>query len=203
MSDVRTAYEQAAFSLADMVAGVRSDQWDAPALGVWNVRDLVGHASGGLLTVEQFSQVVSERIELQSPVGYYRKAMAGARVNETIAERGRQRGAALGNHPARVVRELAERVTALVRTLPDDHPMGTNIGGIRLIDYLPSRLVELVVHTLDIAHATSQQASPPSEAMAITLHLLADLAIASGKEAEFALGATGRELANSRFSVIG
>jgi uncharacterized protein (TIGR03083 family) len=203
MTAFREAYKQAAGCLVDTVAGIRVDQWDEPALGVWSVRDLTGHASGGLLLVERFSQVKPEQIELSSPVAYYRKAMSGARVNEQIAERGKDRGRELGDDPAGVLRELADRVCNLVDTLPDEHPMGSNIGGIRFVDYLPTRTLELVVHTLDLAKATGQQVQPPREATAVTMHLLADLALESGHAGEFALAATGRGLVDGRFSVIG
>ena len=39
------AYEQAAQFFADTVAKVGPNQWDDSALGVWSVRDLVGHTS--------------------------------------------------------------------------------------------------------------------------------------------------------------
>ena len=42
------------------------------------------------------------------------------------------------------------RVLARVEATPDDAVLGTFVGGITLVDYLPSRVVELVVHTLDL-----------------------------------------------------
>ena len=53
----REAFEQAVPFFVETVAQVRSDQWEELALGVWNVRDLVGHTSRAMLTVEQYATV--------------------------------------------------------------------------------------------------------------------------------------------------
>ncbi len=199
----RQGYREAADFFVETVRRVPNDQWDAPALGVWSVRSLVGHASRALLIVEQFSKVPPASIDIEDSVDYYQRAFTGEGTNERIAERGRQTGEELGPDPARAVADLRDRVLGLVDSLPDDHPLGTLIGGIRLIDYLPGRTTELVVHTLDLASALGIEARPPRQAFSDTLHLLADLALESGHGPSFALAATGRGLVRGRFSVIG
>jgi hypothetical protein len=73
----------------------------------------------------------------------------------------------------------------------------------RLIDYLPTRVFELVVHTLDLAAALSLEVSVPESASSITLHLLADLAARQpGKAAPLLLAATGRGPLPGRYSVL-
>ena len=62
----------------------------------------------------------------------------------------------------------------------------------RLIDYLPSRILELTVHTLDVAKAIGVKAEPSPAAMRVTLHLMADLAVASGAGPDLAFAVTGR-----------
>ncbi len=199
----RQGYREAADFFVETVRRIPSDQWDAPALGVWSVRSLVGHAGRALLIVEQFSQATPTAIDIEDSVDYYLRAFTGEGTNERIAERGRQTGEELGPDPARAVAELRDRVLGVVDALPDDHPLGTLIGGIRLIDYLPGRTTELVVHTLDLAAALGVEARPPRQALSDTLHLLADLALESGHGPSFALAATGRRLTRDRFSVIG
>ncbi len=197
----RQGYREAADFFVETVRLVPGDRWGAPALGVWSVRSLVGHASRALLIVDQFSRVEPASIDIPDSVDYYRRAFVGEGTNERIAERGRQTGEELGADPARAVAELRDRVLARVDALHDNHPLGTLIGGIRLIDYLPGRTTELVVHTLDLAEAIGADVQPPSQALRDTLRLLADLALESGHGAAFALAATGRGA--GRFSVIG
>ncbi len=198
----RQGYREAADFFVSTVRLVSPDQWGAPALGVWSVRDLVGHASRALLIVEQFSYVAPPSIDIADSTEYYRRAFVGEGTNERIAERGRQTGEELGADPAQAVAALRDRVLARVDSLPDEHPLGTLIGGIRLIDYLPGRTTELVVHTLDLAEAIGAAVEPPRTALSDTLRLLADLAVESGNGAAFALAATGRN-AGAAFSVMG
>jgi hypothetical protein len=67
--------------------------------------------------------------------------------------RGRQAGAALSAEPTEAVRVIAARVIPLVERATDDTVVGTPWGGMRLIDYLPTRVFELSIYTLDLAEA--------------------------------------------------
>ena len=159
----RQGFREAADCFVETVRLVPGDLWDAPALGVWSVRSLVGHASRALLIVEQFAAVAPAAVDIADSADYYRRAFTGEGTNERIAERGRLTGEELGDDPAGAVAALRDRVLAAVDALPDDHPLGTLIGGIRLIDYLPGRTTELVVHTLDLGRAVGVD-GPPSAA---------------------------------------
>ena len=44
-------------------------RWDAPGLGEWDVRSLVGHTSRSLLTVETYLGRPAEVVEVESAVG--------------------------------------------------------------------------------------------------------------------------------------
>jgi hypothetical protein len=112
-------------------------------------------------------------------------------------------GDELGADPAATVRDTANRVLELLDTLPDNQIFGTPFGSIRLADYFESRILELVVHTLDTQAATGIEIDPPREAPSVTLHLLADLAVESGHGGALALAATGRGLLPDRFSILG
>jgi hypothetical protein len=72
----------------------------------------------------------------------------------------------------------------------------------RFIDYLPSRIFELAVHTLDIAAALPVTVTLPETVAAVALHLLADLAAQSAKAAAILLAATGRRPLPTGFSVL-
>jgi hypothetical protein len=73
----------------------------------------------------------------------------------------------------------------------------------RLVDYLPTRVFELVVHTLDLATALSCEVIVPASATSIALHLLADLAARQpDKAAPLLRAATGRGPLPARYSVL-
>ena len=62
----------------------------------------------------------------------------------------------------------------------------------RPIDYLPTHVFELVIHGMDLAAAIGVKDEPPRAPLAVTLRLLANLAVESGKARAFTLGVTGR-----------
>ena len=194
----KEAYKQAARFFVDTVARVQPTQWDDVGLGEWNVRDLVGHTSRSLTRVEEFCAQPAEKATVLSAAEHYRLPAD----NDEIAARGREAGAELGDDPAATVRKAADRVLPLLDGFSEDMIISYPNGAIRLGDYLETRVVELTVHTLDLANAIGADAEAPAEALSVTLHLLADLAVASGQGAALALAATGRGLLPDRFSLM-
>jgi uncharacterized protein (TIGR03083 family) len=199
---IREAYAQAAQLFVDTVARVRDTQWDSAGLGEWSVRDLVGHTNRALLTVETYLDKPAVRVDLMCAMDYFVQAKASLADPVAVAARGREAGKALGADPLHAVRTTAERVLARVNTTPDTTCVGTPVGGMRLIDYLPSRVFELTIHTLDLAAATSQDVTIAREAAIVTVSLVTELAQASGKLAPLLLAATGRRALPSGFSVL-
>src|SRR4029453_15429894 len=188
---IREAYEIATGLFVNTVEQVGPTQWEQPGLGVWPVRDLVGHASRALLTVELYLAKPATQREVVRPVDYYLRAQVRLADPASVAARGREAGVALGSDPIAVVRDTAARVLAQVQTASDEALVSTPVGGMRLIDYLPSRIFELAVHTLDIAAALPVTVTLPEPVAAAALHLLADLALQPDKAAAFLLAPTG------------
>ena len=81
--------------------------------------------------------------------------------------------------------------------------MGTPVGGIRLIDYLPTRTFELIIHTMDLAKAVGVDASPPDRGMETTLGILGQMALYRGNAPSLVLAATGRGSLPDGFTVLG
>ena len=198
----RLAYERAAGFFVSTVEQVRPEQWDNPGLDRWSVRDLVGHTSRALLTVETYLRQPASAVEVETPVDYFLAALAGTGGPDQIAQRGREAGAALGPDPANAVRDIAARVLSLVTTADDAQLLSTPVGGMRLRDYLPTRTFELVVHTLDLAAALGVPAEPPPEPAGLSLQIATDLALRSGCGAEVLLALTGRRPLPAGFSVV-
>lgn len=187
---VQQAYAEAAAWFQDVLAQV-GDRWEAPGLGEWDVRDLVGHTSRSFVTVETYLGQPAANVVIGSATDYYRATRALS-SGPGVAQRGRDAGRALGDDPVAAVAELATRVVALLGTLTGDEVPTTIVGGMRLRDYLVTRVIELTVHTADLARALGLPVEPPALPASVTLQTLCDLAVADGRAGDLLLGATGR-----------
>jgi hypothetical protein len=195
----RQAYADAAAWFLAVAAQV-GDRWSEPGLGEWDVRALVGHTSRSLLTVESYLGAPAASVEVASPAAYY-LATRAVSSGSGVAQRGRDAGAALGDDPVSAVAAIAERVLTLVDTLTGDELPTTIAGGMRLRDYLPTRVLELTVHTTDLSRALGLALEPPALPAALSLRLLSELAVARGEAGPLLLAATGRGLADG-FTVL-
>jgi len=125
-----------------------------------------------------------------------------ATIHANVAERGREAGAALGDHPAAEVRSIAARVLPQIDAAPDDTVVPTAAGLMRFIDYLPTRIFEMTVHSLDLASALARPEQPSSAALAITLELASTLAIEQSRAGDLLLAITGRRPLPGGFTVL-
>ena len=196
----RRAFADAAAWFAATTAQL-GGRWDAPGLGEWDVRALVGHTSRALLTVEAYLARPAAAVDVTSTAGYYLATRAIA-AGPDVAARGVEAGAALGADPAASVAGIAARVVPLLDARDGTELLTTVAGGMRLADYLPTRTFELVVHTADLRAATGLPAHVPPAAAAQALHLAGDLAVAGGAAAALLRALTGRTGLPPGFSVL-
>jgi hypothetical protein len=199
--DVRGAYAEAAGWFVGLVRRIDGD-WDAPALGSWTRRDLVGHTSRALLTVESYLRDGPVQVEAASAVDYFVRTRATLADPEQVAARGRAAGEALGGDPAAAVAGIAERVLPLVAAAGVDAYVETPVAAMRLDDYLPTRTFELVVHGCDLAVACRLDADVPVTAAAEAGAVLVALAAHDGTAADLLLSATGRRTLPAGFTVL-
>ena len=203
MADSRPVFIAAADSYVGQVSRIPVADLDGPGLGDWDLRALVGHTSRSLVTVETYLARPAESIEVPDAAAYYTAiANAGGANTAVITERGREAGAALGDDPAGYVRDLRDRVAALLPTYADDYLLVTIAGGMRLDEYLRTRTFELVVHGLDIAAATGTDPSSPPAALADATMLAAEVATRSGHGERLLLALTGRGSYPAGLSVV-
>lgn len=198
------AFAEAAAWFPAVAAGARG-RWDDPGLGEWTMRDLVGHTGRALLTVETYLGQQPPPVDVDGPVAYFRGVLdAGdpAATARSVAQRGREAGAALGPDPAAAVAKVAVRVVALVRSTAADTALPTPAGGMLLRDYLPTRTFELTVHTCDLAAALGTDDPVPPLAASETLALVGALALERGLAADLLLATTGRRALPPGFSVL-
>jgi uncharacterized protein (TIGR03083 family) len=198
-------YIQAAGVVADLVARIDDDQWDAPGLGVWDVRALVGHTSRAMVTVLTYVERPAASEQIPSAQDYYAllSSQTGEGVDQSaVAERGRQAGAALGDAPTTAFRDLVDRVAARLAIADPEALIETIAGGMRLDSYLPTRTVELVVHGSDIARATGLDVAFPTTALADSAAVLARTGVALGQGPALLDALTGRAPLPPGFTVV-
>jgi uncharacterized protein (TIGR03083 family) len=197
-------YTDAARAFAQLVRDIPADRWDGPGLGEWDLRALVGHASRSLVTVITYMDVAAEREDIATAAEYYARATAFASSMgaSAVVERGRQAGRELGADPAAAVDKLVDEV---VRKLADaDDRLIQVIGGlgIRLATYLPTRIFELAVHSLDIAAAVDIPVTLPANVLTEATVLAAQIGVAMGEGATVLMALTGRAALPPGFSVV-
>ena len=201
--DIRDTYLEAGEYFASVVDQVDVDGWDEPALGEWCVRDLAGHTYRAFTTVLSYSAAPDDKVEIERPVDYFLKVLGDNVGHKQVAELGRAAGLEIIDDPRMMVRGFAMYVKNKLDDLGDDHIMGTVVGGMRLIDYLPTRTFELIIHTMDLAKAVGVDAKPPENGMTATLEILGQIALYRGHASDLVLAATGRGGLPVGFSVLG
>lgn len=173
---LRRAFTEATQFIAALAGEVGESQWSAPALGEWTVRELFVHASRAGSTIVDYAGEPAART-LGSGAEYYLTVLERDGVHEAVADRARAQAAEVDEPiPAYVERTFAEAEQTLQRT-PAGMVLDTRGGGITLEDYLPTRVVELVVHGIDIAAALGVTPEVPVTAMRVTLEMLSELAV--------------------------
>ena len=191
--DARQGYAAAARAFADLVDRLPATAYDGPGLGDWDLRSLVGHTARALVTVRTYLDQPAEEAAVDSAAEYLTRATGTATDPAAVLERGRAAGAALGDDPAASVRDLVDEVLAKVAEFGDGYVLTTVAGPMRLVDYLPTRTFELVVHGLDIARAAGVEATYPEPVVTQAVTLAGQVAVRTGRGPDLLLALTGRQ----------
>lgn len=197
-------FASAATSFTGLVRTIPESAWDGTGLGEWDLRALVGHTSRSLSTVSTYLGNPAAHEDVTSAAGYYamvREYVSNASAG-AVLERGRQAGRDLGEDPVATIEGMLEQVLEDVAGVDD--PLIQVIGGlgIRLSNYLPTRVFELAVHGLDIARAAGVDLVLSDEVLAEATVLAARISVDLGIAAPVLLALTGREALPSSFSVV-
>ena len=193
-------YQVAGDHALAVAAQVTADQWDSPGLGTWTVRTLVGHIGRSFTTVIDYSARPAERVEVTDSAQYYLVIAPMLTDPEQIDARAVQAGLSLGEHPLDALRELQERAAAVLDT--DDRVIQTIAGGMRLSDYLPTRIFELGLHSVDLARAIGVSDALPPEVADSILTLSVDVARRRGDSQALLCALTGRGGLPPGYSII-
>jgi uncharacterized protein (TIGR03083 family) len=198
-----TDFETAARAFLDLVAEVKQNRWEDPALGSWNVRSLVGHTSRAILVVETYLLAdPAPEINVPDAETYYSEVLQKYTDNDAIAERGVAAGDALNENSGIEFAAALDRVLALIATNGPDRVVAVGPMGIPLSEYLRTRVFELVVHGMDIGRAVNLDHGIPSDVVASAAQLAATVAVRSGHGEDILFALTGRRPLPSRFSIL-
>ena len=198
----RDAFRESVAQLTEVVRLIPPDAWGKPALGEWSVRELTAHVVrvvGGAITYAS----PGSPITLESAADYYVQAMSSPRIHEQIAERAREAVVDLGDDPLEALQAVAERTMTAIAERDGNAPIASPFGGLRLDDYLPTRTLEIVIHTMDIAEAVSVPYEPSPNALNATVTLLAEIAVIHGDGTALMLALSGRQALPAGFNVLG
>jgi uncharacterized protein (TIGR03083 family) len=191
----------AAISPADLARPTRCTDWPLELL--------LAHLVRG---VDRLRAYLSEGFpEEPASIGWlsYWTTIAVVADSASITEHAKVFAAQLNNRAvSRVWTDVHARAVQLVRAAPADRGVPTPFGVLRLDHYLPTRLLEVTVHGLDLRHALGLEEVVTPDALAITAQILdallpGDRAPGLDDDLTFVLAATGR-LANddSRLPLI-
>lgn len=209
-SEIRESFGEATLAFVTLVSLIDDSVWDAPGLGTWSVRDLVGHTSRALLTVENYLEATtttppaSGRTQdtLDSAAAYYLAATATIDPSQ-IDDRARAAGKNLGHDIAGSVSAVAVRVMDIVARHEADDPVATPVGLMSLGNYLPSRTFELTVHSMDLAQAIKEPFPSTLEGpISSSVMLAARIGSESGSATTILLALTGRRPLPTQFNVV-
>lgn len=197
-----SVFTSAATAFAELVALIPTTAWDGPGIGDWDLRSLVGHTARSLITVSSYLRTPTDREDVTGPAQYYALLRGYAADSTDIIERGREAGRNLGADPAAKVSDLLRQVLTDLGGAAD--PLIAVIGGlgIRLSNYLPTRVFELTVHSLDIARAIGIDVTLPDQALREATVLAAQIAALTGQAAAVLPALTGRGALPAGFSVV-
>jgi uncharacterized protein (TIGR03083 family) len=183
----------------EVLANVPPTAWNAPGLDDWSVRTLAGHTSRALSTVLTYLGRPAKTVHLESAADYY--LATGLANDPGVTERAISAGKELGPDPVDMVDRL---LAQLENTLPltEDRVIETAAGGMRFSDYLPTRIFELAVHTLDLSRACGLVAELPRGVELEAGRLAIEIAAERGDGAQVLLALTGRTMLPGDFSVV-
>ena len=198
---IREAYLESAEFFAKLVDGVDIDAWEDHALGQWTLRDLAGHTYRSISTVVGYSEKPAPQVDVESTTQWILNVRQNANPDR-VAELGRSAGLEIMDSPTMMVRGFLNMARDRVNDLDDDFILATPQGGMRLIDYLQLRTMELVIHGSDFAKALDVEATPPASGMQVALQVLAGVAVAEGRGPDLANALTGRSSLPPNYNLL-
>ncbi|HEY8340751.1 MAG TPA: maleylpyruvate isomerase family mycothiol-dependent enzyme [Egibacteraceae bacterium] len=184
------AFRQECRAIDDTLAAVPADAWSLPGLGEWSVSELVAHMVRGVGRIAAYLDA-TDGAAAREPVacdriGYWRFDL----VAEAPAVAARARAEAADVDPATWPTRFAEawrRSADRAEAAGPEAPIRALRGVMRLADYTATRVLEAVVHHMDLRTALGQPPVPTEDA---ARSVVADLEALLGAPKPRTLGRT-------------
>ncbi|MCU1496072.1 MAG: uncharacterized protein JWM47_25 [Acidimicrobiales bacterium] len=174
--EVASAFRFASTWYRSLVGAVEDHRWDQAALGDWSVRELVVHTARAYKTIVEYVHgEVKDDTPIYSAAGYFRTVLAEQTPHVHISQRATREAVSVTD-PVAHVDEWAAKSEKLVDRSVADAPVRTFVGEMTLDQYLATRVVELVIHGLDLAAAIDLPTPAPAGSARLALEVLTDLA---------------------------
>ncbi|MBW3657801.1 MAG: maleylpyruvate isomerase N-terminal domain-containing protein [Actinobacteria bacterium] len=159
-------------ALAGVVAAMTTQDLDRPTrLGDWTVQQLVAHLIRGVDRIPSYLAAGDPPDAGTDWLDYW--SQAAETDPGGVAERARQFARAInGRRVLDVWKETLEVAVGEGRAAPADRLVRTPFGGIRLDHYLPTRVLEITVHGLDLRAALGLEEVATPIALGITAEVL-------------------------------
>ena len=191
------AFTAEARAVERTIERIGDEDWTRPGLGEWTVAELVAHL---VRAADRITAYVEQPVEGNAPVcdrvSYFDFDHTSAAAD--VADRSRQDAARIGTRAlASSFADAWWSTLQVVEGMPPDRLIATFRGPMALGEYAATRVLELVVHHLDLCRALGIRAATTPEALAMTASILAELLDGDRPEtlddASFVLAATGRD----------
>ncbi len=187
MGPIRDAYLLAATSAAELLDDPAvANLWSKPsALESFTVSGLAGHLAGQVLTLRRLLDEPPPQGELVSLVGHYSRVLwidadVEAEVNVAIREGGESNASAGAAALAAQTKAAVAAVRERLAVEPEDRMVSPPAGPwcLRLDDFLVTRMMEISVHSDDLAYSVGIDAPAlPESVLEPVLALLTRLAV--------------------------
>jgi uncharacterized protein (TIGR03083 family) len=196
IEETSDAFRFASHWWRSIVGAVDDDGWDRPGLGEWTVRELVAHTDRAYRTViDYLTGDTVDPTAIATAAGYFRLVLAEETPHVHIAARAKREAVEHDDWVA-TTDELALHCEKLIVDTPGDAICHLMVGEMALAQYLATRVVELVVHGLDLADAIGLEVNPPPVSAEVVVRVLLDLAGDAGLGTAIR-GLTGRPVSPS------
>jgi uncharacterized protein (TIGR03083 family) len=201
-----STFAAAGSAFCALTRDIPESAWGAIGLGEWDVRTLVGHTTMAVGAVSSCLTVAAEREDIPSAAAYYgviRQFAQTAGADELNTKLSRRAADDLGSDPIAAVERVVRQALSDLEGA-EDHVVGVFGGvlGIRLSSFVPTRIFELAVHSLDIARAIEIPLVLPAEVIAEATQLAANIAVESGHGTDVLMSLTGRVPLAPGFSAL-
>jgi uncharacterized protein (TIGR03083 family) len=166
-----SAFVEECHAVDTTLASVGAGDWDRPGLGEWSIAELVAHLIRAVTRIDAYREADATGPVIHDRVSYFQFDMAAAAP--AIAQRARDE--ALAVPPSALPARFANGWRASARwaaALPGAHVIATARGPMRLDEYVATRVLEVVVHHMDLRSALAMPPGATPAAGRLTMAIL-------------------------------